>query len=59
MTARKKKGLATIISGVIFVAVGAIIYSTTQTPVVVGTILTIIGGIANVLGFAIVFPDTD
>lgn len=57
MTARKKKGLGTMISGGIFIAVGAIIAFTTATPEWVPTVLSVIGLVGNALGFGLVFPD--
>jgi len=59
MTPRKKKGIGTMISGAIFIAVGAIVYATTATPEWVPTVLSVIGLVGNALGFIFVFPDHD
>lgn len=59
MTVRKKRGLGSIISGVIFIGVGAVVYATTVTPDWLPLIIQGIGAIANIVGFALVFPDTD
>ena len=59
MTVRKKRGLVTIISGIIFIGVGAVVYTTTVTPDWVPLIVQGIGAIANLVGFVLVFPDTD
>lgn len=59
MTTRKKRGLGTMISGGIFIAVGAIVAFTTATPEWVPTVLSVIGLVGNAIGFIFVFPDTD
>lgn len=59
MTARKKKGIVTMISGVIFIVVGAIIYGTASTPAWVGQAISIIGMVGQFFGFIFVFPDTE
>lgn len=59
LTARKKKGLGIMIGGAITVAIGAIVYATTQTPAWVPLAIQGVGMIGNLIGFAWVFPDTD
>ena len=59
MTDRKKKGVGFLISGVVFAGVGVVFMNTAVTPDWVGTAVTIIGVVANALGFKIVFPDTE
>jgi len=59
MTARKKKGITIIISNVIGVAIGAIIFATTSTPSWVPITIQGISMIAGLIGFKLVFPDTD
>ncbi len=59
MTVRKKKGVITMVSGVIFIVVGAIIYGTTLTPAWVGQAVVLIGMVGQFFGFIFVFPDTE
>ena len=59
MTARKKKGVGSLISGGLFIGVGIVLLSTTATPEWIGLAMNIIGAVANILGFALVYPDTD
>jgi len=59
MTNRKKKGIGFLISGVVFAGVGVVFMATTVTPDWVGTVITLIGVVANALGFKTVFPDTE
>lgn len=59
MTARKKKGLFTMIGGAIAIAIGGILVATTATPDWVATVLLVIGLVGDVLGFTFVFPDHD
>jgi len=57
MDTRKKKGIGYIISGTVFVAVGAVFVGLPATPDWVGVVVQGIGLIANLLGFTTVFPD--
>ena len=57
MTARKKKGVASLISGGLFLGVGIVLLATTATPDWVGLGMNIIGAVANILGFILVYPD--
>jgi ABC-type uncharacterized transport system permease subunit len=59
MTDRKKRGVGYIISGVVFVGVGGVLFGTEATPEWVATVVQGIGLIANLLGFTTVFPDTE
>lgn len=59
MTARKKRGIGFLISGVVFAVVSGIFLGTEVTPDWVGTVVGIIGLVANALGFTTVFPDTE
>ena len=59
MTARKRKGIGLLISGVVFAVVGSIFIGLEATPAWVDTALVLIGVLANTLGFVTVFPDTD
>lgn len=59
MTDRKKRGIGFLISGVVFAVVGGIFLGTEVTPDWVGTVVGIVGLVANALGFVTVFPDTE
>lgn len=59
MTARKKKGIFTMVGGVVSILLGAILVGTTQTPVWIPQVLSLIGMVGEFLGFIFVFPDTD
>ena len=59
MTDRKKKGIGFLISGSVFLAIGGIFLGLEITPDWVGTVVGIVGLVANALGFSTVFPDTD
>jgi len=59
MTARKKRGIGTMILGVVTVGIGVTLMVSTQTPAWVNVGLTIIGTIGQIFGFAWVFPDAD
>lgn len=59
MTDRKKKGIGFLVSGSVFVALGGIFLALPVTPDWVGTVIGIVGLVANALGFTTVFPDTD
>lgn len=57
MTARKKKGLAFMITGVVTAGVGAILYFVPATPAWVPVALSLITAVCGVLGIAFVAPD--
>ena len=59
MTNRKKKGIGFLISGIVFAGVGIVFMSTAVTSDWVGTVITLIGVVANALGFKTVFPDVE
>ena len=59
MTARKKKGIGLLISGVVFAVVGGVFIGLEVTPAWVDTALVLVGVVANALGFVVVFPDTE
>ena len=59
MTDRKKKGVGFLISGIVFAGVGVAFISATATPEWIGTVIVLIGVVANALGFKTVFPDTE
>jgi uncharacterized protein (DUF983 family) len=59
LTTRKRRALGIMIGGVITVAIGAIVYATTKTPLWVPLAVQGVGMIGNLLGFAWAFPDTD
>lgn len=59
MSGRKKKGVSTLLGGVVSIGLGVVLMATTQTPEWVPVVLSLAGTIANVLGFTIVFPDED
>lgn len=53
MSARKKWGLAAIITGVVFAAVGVVVFVTTATPAWLGTALFVVEAILGALGFGL------
>lgn len=59
MTDRKKKGIGFFVSGGLFIGVGAVFTFLAATPDWVVTVMSIIGLVANALGFKIVFPDVE
>ena len=59
LSARKKKGLGMLISGVVFLAVGGVFMAVDTTPDWLAVVMQAVGVIGNLLGFKIVFPDTD
>jgi hypothetical protein len=58
MTARKKKGLGYMVGGLLFVVVGAILYFTASTPPIVAVIVQAIGAVGNIIGIAVMLPET-
>lgn len=59
MTDRKKKGIGFLISGVVFLGVGGVFIGLDVTPDWLAMVIQGVGLIANLLGFATVFPDQD
>ena len=59
MTPRKKKGVASFVSGALFLIVGGFMLWATETPEWVGQGLQIIGIVMEFLGFSLVYPDVD
>ena len=59
MTDRKKKGIAAIIGGSVAIGIGVVLVAFTQTPDWVPIILQLVGAIADVFGFKLVYPDSD
>lgn len=59
MTARKKKGIGFLVSGIAFLVGGGIFLGVDVTPDWLGTVFGIIGMVGNALGFGTVFPDTE
>lgn len=59
MTPRKKKGVAAFVSGALFVIVGGFMMWATETPDWVGQAISIVGIVAEFLGFGLVYPDVD
>ena len=59
MTDRKKKGIGFLISGVVFLGVGGVFIGMEVTPDWLAMVIQGVGLIANLLGFATVFPDRD
>lgn len=57
MDNRKKRGIGYMISGVVFLAVGGAMVGTDVTPEWLSLVVQGVGLIANMLGFATVFPD--
>lgn len=57
LTDRKKKGLAFIVSGIVFVAAGAVLWFTQTTPPVVSLVIQIIGTVGNIVGLALTLPE--
>ena len=53
MSDRKKWGLASIITGVVFAAVGVIVYFTTSSPAWLLPALGIVEFITNAMGFSL------
>ena len=59
MTPRKKKGVASFVSGALFLIVGGFMLWATETPEWIGQALQIVGIVAEFLGFSLVYPDVD
>jgi len=59
MTDRKKKGIGFLITGGLFAVVGLVLVIATETPDIIGTIISIAGMIGEALGFKIVYPDVE
>lgn len=59
MTARKKRGITLLITGVGTTIVGGFLTFATATPDWLGLALTIAAQVASVFGFTVVFPDTE
>ena len=57
MTARKKKGLGFVVTGVVTAAVGGILMATTATPEWVSVGLSLITAVCGVIGIVFVAPD--
>ena len=59
MNTRKKKGIVCLVSGIIFVVGGLLLFTQTATPSWFPTAIQIIGAIGSIFGFTFVYPDTD
>ena len=59
MTSRKTKGLGFLIGGTVFIIVGTVFLGTETTPEWVSIGMILIGKLADVFGFTVVFPDVD
>ena len=59
MLPRKKKGIASIISGTLAIGVGIAMVILTAMPTWIPLVVQIVGAAASILGFVIVYPDTD
>jgi hypothetical protein len=57
MTTRKKKGVGLLISGAVFVVAGGVFIGMPTTPDWLGPAMSLVGLVANFLGFVVVFPD--
>lgn len=57
MSDRKKKGLASIISGAVFLAAGIVLFQTSVTPDWFNTTLSLVGLIANFFGLGVTMPE--
>ena len=56
MTVRKKKGVGLIISGLVFVLAGIVMYATASTPAWLNIIIAGIGWLGNTIGFILILP---
>jgi len=57
VTPRKNKGIACIISGLVFVLVGIVFVATIATPTWLAIVVAGIGWLGNTLGFILVLPE--
>ena len=57
MTPRKKKGLASIIGGAVFIVSGVILFQTEVTPDWFTTAVTLVGLVANFFGLGVTLPE--
>jgi len=57
VTDRKKRGLGLIVSGLAFVAVGAVLWFTQTTPPVVNVVIQGVGAIGNIVGLVLTLPE--
>ena len=55
---RQSKGIASIISGALFVIVGIVLIAFTDTPVWVPLAVQAVGAVGSILGLVLVIPDT-
>ena len=58
MTDRKKWGLGCIVTGVVFAAVGIVVFFTTATPAWLAPAIYIVETVLGVLGFALLAKPT-
>jgi hypothetical protein len=59
MTPRKKKGIGFFITGAVFAVAGGAMFWTEVTPEWIATAMQVVGALAAVFGFTVVFPDYD
>ncbi len=59
MNARKTKGIGFLIGGTVFIIVGAVFLKMDATPEWVSIGMILIGKLADVFGFTVVFPDVE
>ncbi len=59
MSARKTKGIGFLIGGTVFIIVGAVFFRMDVTPEWVSIGMVVLGKLADVFGFTLVFPDVD
>ena len=58
MTDRKKWGIAAIVTGVVFVAVGIVVLATTTTPAWVAISLVVVDAVLSAIGIALLAKPT-
>lgn len=59
MTARKKRGLGSIVTGGLSIVAGIVMFSNPVTPIILPLIFQAIGLLAGAYGVVVVTPDTD
>lgn len=57
LTPRKKKGLASIIGGAVFIVTGVVLFQTEVTPEWLNTATALIGIVANFFGLGLTLPE--
>lgn len=59
MTARKKRGITSGVSGILGLVIGVVLFAFEATPSWIPVVIQSVSTVAGILGFSLVYPDFD